>query len=238
MANLKNTSVVNSGDFKLPAGTNAQRPSNAQQGMLRFNTDAGVMEVYDGTQWDTTSPPYKYYDEDRFASVYLDNWDDNTVRYMDRFGGFGQAVGHGWTNGPVNWNLRLNNLPPHMYLKFFCRAHLIDSIDNENNRIYLNDDNDNLFQIIDFERDFDAPIFTTFIAPGVSFSASGRKPYSFHPYSDTTLVSTNTYNSYAEIDSGYYYHTRSNFRAYFDINVQQDVDDEAFYLTHCQVWLK
>lgn len=230
MANLKNTSVVNSGDFKLPSGTTAQRPSNPQTGMLRFNTDAGVMEVYDGTQWDTTTPPYKYYDENRFASIWKSNWDDNTLTYMDDWGDLGQGSGHGWSDGPVDWTFTLNDLPPHMFLSFKVRCHLIDTIDNENNRIFLADNDDNLFQIIDFERDFSTPIFTNSIDSGTTFEPSGEVTYS--------IEQGRAYDSYATITYDYYYHTRSDFRALFDIGVDQDQDDEAFYITNLQVYLK
>lgn len=36
----------------IPAGTTAQRPSPAVQGTVRFNTDIGRLEVYDGVEWD------------------------------------------------------------------------------------------------------------------------------------------------------------------------------------------
>jgi hypothetical protein len=39
--------------FVMPAGNTAQRPASGNvAGTLRFNTDAGRMEVYDGTEWD------------------------------------------------------------------------------------------------------------------------------------------------------------------------------------------
>jgi hypothetical protein len=38
--------------FIVPAGNTAQRPSPAVQGTVRFNTDTGRLEVYDGVEWD------------------------------------------------------------------------------------------------------------------------------------------------------------------------------------------
>lgn len=38
--------------FIVPAGNTAQRPSPAVQGTVRFNTDIGRLEVYDGSEWD------------------------------------------------------------------------------------------------------------------------------------------------------------------------------------------
>jgi len=45
--------IAGTGAFNLPAGNTAQRPASGNvAGTLRFNTDAGRMEVYDGTEWD------------------------------------------------------------------------------------------------------------------------------------------------------------------------------------------
>jgi hypothetical protein len=39
----------------LPSGTTAQRPTTVSAGYIRFNTDTDVLEVYDGTNWDSTT---------------------------------------------------------------------------------------------------------------------------------------------------------------------------------------
>jgi len=44
--------VVGTNGFVIPVGTLAQRPSPAAQGTLRFNSDYGRLEYYDGTEWD------------------------------------------------------------------------------------------------------------------------------------------------------------------------------------------
>ena len=36
---------------KIPVGTTAQRPANPEAGMIRFNTDEGQVEGYDGISW-------------------------------------------------------------------------------------------------------------------------------------------------------------------------------------------
>jgi len=51
MANLKNTNIDDTGFLELPSGTEAERPSNPQTGMIRFNTDIQLVEVYDGIEW-------------------------------------------------------------------------------------------------------------------------------------------------------------------------------------------
>lgn len=51
MANFKNTQFNSTGRLSLPSGTTAQRPSNPQAGMFRFNTSLGHVEYYDGGSW-------------------------------------------------------------------------------------------------------------------------------------------------------------------------------------------
>jgi hypothetical protein len=55
MANLKNTTINDTGFIKLPSGTIAQRPVSPSAGMFRYNTDFGAEEYYNGTRWMTTS---------------------------------------------------------------------------------------------------------------------------------------------------------------------------------------
>lgn len=56
MANLKNTVIDSTGFFKVPVGTESQRPSNPQTGMLRWNSEINSLENYDGTKWTGLTP--------------------------------------------------------------------------------------------------------------------------------------------------------------------------------------
>jgi len=51
MASLKNTEISTTGFIQLPVGTDAQRPTSAVPGYLRFNTTSGLVEVYTGVEW-------------------------------------------------------------------------------------------------------------------------------------------------------------------------------------------
>jgi hypothetical protein len=55
MATLKNTVIDDTGFFRLPAGTTAQRPVSPSNGMIRYNTDTSNMEVYNNS-WGTLTP--------------------------------------------------------------------------------------------------------------------------------------------------------------------------------------
>ena len=52
MATFKNTTLLNNQLVNLPAGTTAQRPSPVT-GMMRYNTDTSIIEVYNGSHWQT-----------------------------------------------------------------------------------------------------------------------------------------------------------------------------------------
>lgn len=51
MANLKNTIINDTGYVTLPAGSDSDRPSVPSTGMIRYNTTAGKIEVFNGDSW-------------------------------------------------------------------------------------------------------------------------------------------------------------------------------------------
>lgn len=57
MASLKNTVINDTGNLTLPNGTTAQRPAGSN-GMMRYNTSLGQMEIYAGGDWRTVSTDY------------------------------------------------------------------------------------------------------------------------------------------------------------------------------------
>lgn len=51
MANLKNTTIDDTGFIRMPSGTTAQRPASPQNGMIRYNTSFNKTEVYQDGGW-------------------------------------------------------------------------------------------------------------------------------------------------------------------------------------------
>jgi len=51
MANLKNTRINTSEAIGLPSGTSAERPNSPVLGMMRYNTEEEIVEVYNGEEW-------------------------------------------------------------------------------------------------------------------------------------------------------------------------------------------
>jgi hypothetical protein len=55
MAQLKNTTISDTGNLNIPSGTTAQRPATPLQGMIRYNTTLNDTEYYDGSVWRSIS---------------------------------------------------------------------------------------------------------------------------------------------------------------------------------------
>jgi hypothetical protein len=51
MATLKNTTIDDTGFIRIASGTTAERPGSPEAGMIRFNTDLGYDEWYNGSNW-------------------------------------------------------------------------------------------------------------------------------------------------------------------------------------------
>jgi hypothetical protein len=51
MAILKNVTVNDTGFIDIPSGNIAQRPASPTPGMIRFNTEIGVTEYWNGSRW-------------------------------------------------------------------------------------------------------------------------------------------------------------------------------------------
>ena len=56
MASLKSLTINDNGFFKLPTGTDAQRPGSPTEGGIRYNTTHGGKEIYRGNRWKSRSP--------------------------------------------------------------------------------------------------------------------------------------------------------------------------------------
>jgi len=59
MATLQNTTINSTGFLTIPVGNTTQRPGSPTNGMLRFNTDTGQIEVYNSgaTAWGSITGP-------------------------------------------------------------------------------------------------------------------------------------------------------------------------------------
>lgn len=49
--NAQALTIEGTGAFRLPDGNNAQRPASPEVGMMRFDSAAGYLEVYNSSGW-------------------------------------------------------------------------------------------------------------------------------------------------------------------------------------------
>jgi len=103
MAGLKNTNIDDTGFIAIPAGTTAQRPDPATIGDFRFNTDSGVYEVYNGTQWlnaNGAAPP-EFSNSGNIATI-ADRYSTYTnIATIDATDPAGGTVTYAVTNGAL-----------------------------------------------------------------------------------------------------------------------------------------
>lgn len=72
MANLKNTTINDNGFLQIPVGNESERPSSAETGMMRWNTNSLNIEVYNGNSWQNlinqTPSGIHYYNVESYTS--------------------------------------------------------------------------------------------------------------------------------------------------------------------------
>lgn len=235
MANFQNLNIDDTGFLQLPTGTTAQRPSSPSVNDMRFNTDFNLVEYYTGSQWRFPGRPYLWYDEGPYADLYLNNWNNNTTFYMECFGELGPVTAHGWNDGPADYTLTLNNIPPHQRIKYQVLFHGVDSLDNETTRLYVQDGNGNdklIYRSTRNSGQANGPSIS-FLDSDSTRRWSGTRLYDFTPWAGGTRDG----NGFDEITTGWIDHTRSDFYARHELGANQDQDDEAQYLSHVKIWL-
>jgi len=99
MATLKNTVIDSTGYLQLPVGNTAQRPGNATNGMMRFNSDTSSFEVFNAaaTAWNTVGagPVISQIQITDSSYNVLDDTAVNTA------GGYIKITGSGFSAGAV-----------------------------------------------------------------------------------------------------------------------------------------
>ena len=73
--------IVATGALNLPAGTELQRPSTPLEGMLRFNTDVGDFEGYNGLNWNTLGGVFDDDKDTKITAELTPGADDDIIRF-------------------------------------------------------------------------------------------------------------------------------------------------------------
>jgi hypothetical protein len=177
--------------------------------------------------------PVYTYSEGSNATPYLGNWNNSTTYTMADFGGIPNVTAHGFSSGPVTYTLTLNNLPPHTRIRYRVYWHLVDSLDNETNQLFIMNSSGGETEILRFTKQYNlTPAISIAASPG-TYTWSGAKSYSYRPWAGGAYGA----DGYIIVDSGLIDHTLTTFTARHVMGADQAQADEAEYLSHVIVEL-
>lgn len=242
MATLNNTNINDSGFIKISTATTFGRLTNPQTGNMYFDTTyAGIgnppvpIYFYDATPaWsnllNSQSVNGLYYNEG--STAITTGWNNTTTYTMDNFGELGRCTAHGWSTGPAEYIFTQSNLPYHTSLRYRACMHLVDSLDNETSYVDLTDTSNTYQRYFTWTKTYSAAPVLSFTKAGASATWSGNKTYSHSPWPGSPQI-----EGYYILDSGRYEHTSSSFSVRHYMGADQDISDEAMYITHVQLYL-
>jgi hypothetical protein len=179
-----------------------------------------------------------YYDEGTRADLYTSNWNNSTTRQMNDFGGLGNVTAHGFSSGPVSYTLTLGSLPTHTHVRYEVIWHMVDSLDNEWNYLYMTNNAGSEITYAQWTKPFAPPENVT-TYNGCTFSWKGSLYYSYAPWGGSNrILENNGANGYAKIDTGWQSHTANSISVRHYMGANQAASDEACYLSHVRLHLR
>jgi hypothetical protein len=173
------------------------------------------------------------YNESTRADLYTGYWNNSTTYTMADFGGISNVTAHGWSTGPATYTLTLGSLPTHTKVRYKVYWHLVDSLDNETNQLFIMNSSGTESEILRFTKQYNlVPNISIAASPG-TYTWSGPKTYTYRPWGSGTYGQ----DGYIIVDSGWVDHTASSFTARHVMGADQGQSDEAEYLSHVEVQL-
>lgn len=179
-----------------------------------------------------------YYDEGTNAASFTGNWNNATTFNMTDFGGLGNVTAHGWDTGPANYTLTLNNLPTHTQVRYEVFWHMVGSLDDEPNELFVTNSAGSEVRYAYWTKPFGPPANLN-LASGTTFSWIGNRWYSDEPWGGSgRVLDNNGGNGYAIVNTGWINHTASSISVRHYIGANQPRSDESGYLSHVKLWIR
>ncbi len=175
---------------------------------------------------------FRYY-EGANATPFLQSWNNSTTYTMADFGGLGNVTAHGWSSGPATYTLTLNQLPAHSQVRYKVFWHLVDSLDNETNQLFIGDGSSEL-EILRFTKVYNAVPNISVLNAKSEAPWSGPKTYSYRPWANGAY----NQDGYLLVDSGWIDFGGTTFTARHVMGADQAQADEAMYLSHVEVLVR
>jgi hypothetical protein len=240
MAILKNTSITDGGFIQLPVTSTFTRLASPVTGNIYYDTTYAALGTRQyGFYWNSAAwtnllrsqnTDGLYYNEGSTAVTTY--WNNATTYTMDNFGELGRCTAHGWTSGPAEYIFTLPGLPYHTSIRYRACVHLVDSLDNETSYVDFTNSAGTYERYFTWTKNYPTDPVLSFTKAGASATWSGNKTYTYSPWPGTPQV-----EGYYILDSGRYEHTADSFSARHYMGADQDVSDEAMYITHVQLYL-
>jgi hypothetical protein len=223
--------------LKLPTWTNNTRPGSPVTGMIGYNVEEQVLEFWNGTSWATGGAPQEqlWYNEGNDVRAYANNWNYTGTYNMTTLASFGNSYVHEWGGSPRTYELTLNNIPSHAEVRYKCRIHMIDSWDDEYNEIRMTNDSDTQLTYLTWRKIWNNDYLrNTTSNYGATMYFYGNQPYSYEPWNGNNQLT----NGYVDIDTNWQPHTNSSIKVYHYTGLDQGSSDEAYYISHSQLYIR
>ncbi len=177
------------------------------------------------------SIPYYYEGSNASLSYFIGNWNNSTTYNMAQFGGLGNVTAHGFTSGPVTYTLTLPISHSHTQIRYKVFWHLVDSLDNEVNQLFITNQTGNEVELLRFTKQYNLVPNISIQKVGVTATWSGHQSYTYRPWGGGSYGQ----DGYLTIDSGWHPHTGNTLTVRHVMGADQGQTDEAEYLSHVEV---
>jgi len=176
------------------------------------------------------SIPYYYEGSNASLGYFIGNWNNGTTYNMAQFGGLGNVTAHGFTSGPVTFTMTLPISHAHTQVRYKVFWHLVDSLDNETNQLFITNQNSEV-ELLRFTKQYNLVPNISIQKIGVTATWSGHQSYTYRPWGGGGYGQ----DGYLTIDSGWVPHTGSTLTVRHVMGADQGQSDEAEYLSHVEV---
>jgi hypothetical protein len=180
------------------------------------------------------SIPYYYEGSNASLGYFIGNWNNSTTYNMTQFGGLGNVTAHGFSSGPATYTLTLPISHTHTQVRYKVFWHLVDSLDNEVNQLFVTNQTGNEVELLRFTKQYNLVPNISIQKVGITATWSGHQSYTYRPWAGGVYGQ----DGYLTIDSGWFPHTGNSLIIRHVMGADQSQTDEAQYLSHVEIDIK
>lgn len=162
-------------------------------------------------------------------------WSNTDTFFMEQFGDLGPVHAHGpFTSENIDLSVQL---PEHNQVRYQIAWHHVDSHDNEINKLQYKNKLGDFVDLAIWTKSLSQPNPTSLETFGdTTYTWFNNKTYSYAPWAGNPDIYEN--HGYAIIDTGWIDHDSEELVIRHVVGTDQDITDEASYLSHAKVYIK